>query len=235
MKMTKIKLPTVTLLGVDGVDIERLIVAAEICKEHFEFAAVKLLSPLNSPNSKDLIKIHELPTIESYSEFMIKELDQYVDTEHVLIIQYDGFILNPQAWTNDFLKYDYIGAPWMVKEWSAKFGIPEEFLGHLLVGNGGFCLRSKKLTALCAKLANENVFKRYHPEDIEICVHNKHLLEKQGIVFAPIAVAKQFAFEAETDTHTKWEGQFGFHGFRWTDISNWTKDHPEYDFSRFMH
>ena len=24
----------------------------------------------------------------------------------------DGHIVNPHLWTNEFLKYDYIGAPW---------------------------------------------------------------------------------------------------------------------------
>lgn len=43
---------------------------------------------------------------------MIKELNKYIETDYVLIVQYDGFILNPKAWMDEFLEYDYIGAPW---------------------------------------------------------------------------------------------------------------------------
>ena len=31
-------------------------------------------------------------------------------TDFVLTIQHDGFILNPDAWRDDFFDYDYIGA-----------------------------------------------------------------------------------------------------------------------------
>ncbi len=43
---------------------------------------------------------------------MIKRINSYVATPFALVIQYDGFILNPDAWRDEFLDYDYIGAPW---------------------------------------------------------------------------------------------------------------------------
>jgi len=227
--MDKIKLSNITLLGVDCVDINRLIQAAEICTKDFEFAEVKLLISLPSENF-NIVKIKPIKSAEEYSKFIICELDKYFKTSHVLIIQYDGFILNPSSWTNEFLNYDYIGAPWLVADWSVKdFGFPENLLGKLVVGNGGFSLRSKKLTSLCAKLAKENKFSTYHPEDVAICVNNRKLLEDNGIKFAPVELAKRFSFEAENDEYDIWDGQFGFHGLRWTDISKWLKIHPEYN------
>ena len=62
-------------------------------------------------------------------------LKKYIDTDFCLIIQGDGFVIHPENWTDEFLKYDYIGAPW-------------RNLAHysfIRVGNGGFSLRSKKL------------------------------------------------------------------------------------------
>lgn len=228
----KRKLETVTLLGIDCVDLERLQLAMNICQEEFEFADVKILSSLKT-SQKNVFAIKKINSLEEYSKFVISELDNYVETPHVMIVQHDGFILNPKQWTDEFLEYDYIGAPWLVADWSVKnFDFPEELLGKLVVGNGGFSLRSKKLTSLCARLYRENKFQRFHPEDTAIGVHNRKLLEDNGIKIAPVDLAKKFSFEGETDESDKWNGQFGFHGFKWTDISNWLVKHPEYTFDK---
>lgn len=222
------KLETVTLLGIDCVDIDRLILAAEICQEHFEFAKVKLLTSLPSKN-KNVVKIKPIKSTEEYSWFMLSELDKYVDTPHVLIFQYDGFILNPEAWDDKFLKYDYIGAPWLVADWAVKyFNFPKRLLGKLVVGNGGFSLRSKNLTSLCAKLAKENAFKIYHPEDTTLGVYHRKLMTSNGIKFAPTGLAKKFSFEIEDDVDKKWYGSFGFHDLKQTNIIRWLSKHPEY-------
>ncbi len=98
-------LPNVTLLGLDCVDIERLKLACDICQKDFEFGAVKLLSSIPDSDSR-VIPIKNINSIEEYSHFFVKEVNDHVDTDFVLVIQYDGFILNPQAWNDDFLKYD---------------------------------------------------------------------------------------------------------------------------------
>src|ERR1700742_303923 len=100
-------LPNVTLLGIDCVTIDRLILAANICQKDFQFAEVKLLSSLFSLDHR-VISIPPINSIRAYSEFVLKDLAEYVNTEFVLIIQYDGFILNPAAWSDEFLAYDYI-------------------------------------------------------------------------------------------------------------------------------
>jgi hypothetical protein len=86
----------------------------------------------------------------------------------------------------------------------------------------------KKLLSLTAKLMSENVFKNKHPEDVAICVYYRELLESHGVRFAPTIIAKKFSFEAEGVNNYKWDGQFGFHGLKWTDISNWSKNNPQY-------
>lgn len=230
----KRKLPGVTLLGIDCVDIERLVQAAEICQKDFEFEEVKLLTSLPS-DQKDIVSIDSITSIEAYSQFAIERLDEYVQTPHVLIIQYDGFILNPDAWSDEFLQYDYIGAPWLVRDMQInRFDFPKELLGQYVVGNGGFSLRSKKLLSLCASLSKENFFKRYHPEDLVISIYNREFLESKGIAFAPVPLAKRFSYEAEDEDRYSWEDQFGFHGLKWTDISKWTKEHPEHQINNTL-
>lgn len=222
------KLEGVTLLGVDSVDIERLILASEICQKDFEFEKVKLLTSIKCDNP-DTVQINPVNSVEEYSKFIIEKLDEYVDTPFVLVIQYDGFILNPNAWSDEFLKYDYIGAPWLVRNSHInKLGWSKELLGKYVVGCGGFSMRSKKFTSLCAELSKQNFFKKYDPEDVVLCVDNREYLESKGVKFAPVEIAKDFCYSAEDMEKYSWNDQFGFHGLWYTDISKWTKEHPEY-------
>ncbi len=212
--ISKKLLPNVTLLGVDCVDIDRLIRAVDICTSYMDFKEVKILTSI-STDHPNAIKINPLTSREAYSEFMIKKLNEYVDTEFVLVIQYDGFILKPVAWSDDFLKYDYIGAPWWYVD-----GSPN-------VGNGGFSMRSKKLLEI---LANDPHITDFHPEDDRICRFYGNYLKEKGIVFALDEVARRFSVETfktpRPGFQNKWEDQFGFHGY-YTDITEWLKDHSE--------
>lgn len=193
--MKKINLPDVCLLGIDCLDVDRLAFAADICQKHIQFGQVKLLTSLTF-EGRDIVPIPAISSREEYSLFMIKELYKFVDTKYVLVIQWDGFILDPFQWSDEFLEYDYIGAPW----W---------FNDGFNVGNGGFSLRSRRLME---KVAHDDVISVYHPEDFAICrTYGSHLKEC-GYTFAPTSVAEKFS------TEFKWNGQFGFHK---TDISNW--------------
>ncbi len=219
------KLENVTLLGVDCVNVERLQAAMDVCQKGIEFGAVKLLTSLSTDDER-LVKIPHIGSIEEYSRFCAEDLKNYVDTDYVLIVQYDGFILNPESWTDEFLSYDYIGAPWLVADWSLRdFNFPENLLGKMVVGNGGFCLRSKKFLEVSAKLMQEGKIPKIHPEDVSLCIWHKDLLDKEGIKIAPAELASQFSIEGDDQVY---ENQFGFHGFSWTDIDKWIDAHPEY-------
>jgi hypothetical protein len=140
----------------------------------------------------EYVQAPPIKTTKDYSDLLLTGLRQYVAGTHVLIIQWDSFILHPELWTNGFLQYDYIGAVWPHH--------PET-----PVGNGGFSLRSVKLLEA---LESPKITKR-HPEDVCNCVDNKAILESEfGIRFAPIEIAEQFAVE-----RTNWHPAFGFHGF----------------------
>jgi hypothetical protein len=110
----------------------------------------------------------------------------------VILIQWDGYVVNASAWDDHFLDFDYIGAVWQDQK--------EGFR----VGNGGFSLRSKKLLTLLQQ-PDMNVS---HPEDLEICTKLRGKLEAQGIRFADEDTASRFSYE-----EFGWEKTtFGFHG-----------------------
>lgn len=150
------------------------------------------LRTLQLPPEVRGVEIEPLRSIEAYSEFMLKALGPHIKTSHALVIQWDGFVVNPGAWSADFLAYDYIGAPWS--------HVPEPHS----VGNGGFSLRSRRLIDVLA----EPAFVPSHPEDLAICRTHREALEQRGIRFAPVSVAKRFAVE---DGFLQ-ASVFGFHG-----------------------
>ncbi len=204
-------LDNVTLVAVDCVDLDRVLLAADICTKEIKFAEVKILTSIASTDPR-VVHIKKIKNRDEYSSFMIKELDKYIDTEYALVFQYDGFILNPKAWSDDFLNYDYIGACWY-------------HIGDLRVGNGGFSLRSKRLI----KWLSENwsiINNKIDPEDIFISRYAREYLEKDGMRFAPESVASVFSWEGNERTIV-WNNQFGFHG-GYTDISNWLVKNPQY-------
>jgi hypothetical protein len=204
VSMIKIRLPNTTLLTVDCVNIDRMVDVSRICQRHIEFGDVKLLSSQRS-SCDYVVHIPHVGSLIEYSLFMMKELTKYVQTSHVLIIQHDGFILNPYAWDDEFLQYDYIGAPWCYDD-------------GLNVGNGGFSLRSKRLLDI---LSTDEHIVRSDTEDYRIGRTYRRRLERQGIRFAPEPLASRFSIEGNIKYGWKWNNQFGFHSYRATDLSNW--------------
>jgi hypothetical protein len=222
----KMKLPRVTLVGIDCVDVERIQKALDISSEHIEFAEVKLLTSLPT-DDKRKVEIENLETIDKYSEFCIRNLVKYVSTDFALVVQHDGFVLNPNSWDDVFMEYDYVGAPWFVKEeyWFERFKFPEELRNTYVVGNGGFSLRSRKLLETSSNFADLGVFKTYQPEDLAMCVYHRREMEETGIKFAPKEVAERFSIEGRNHVYDK---QFGFHGLKWTNISEWISKNPKW-------
>lgn len=218
-----LRLPRVTLLGIDCVNVERLASAMDASQSEIEFGAVKLLTSLPTEDPRKIMIPH-IGTIEEFSRFCIEDLHKYVDTDYVLLVQYDGFVLNPESWNEEFLKYDYIGAPWPVGTWETD-AFPKEFNGTWVVGNGGFSLRSKKILEVGSRLVKENKIIKFQPEDIALCVWYKDILEKEGIVFAPVDLAHTFSVESKVEVYGK---PFGFHGAYRENIDAIIENYPTF-------
>ena len=148
----------------------------------------------------DVRVVAPLESREAYSAFVLKTLVEHIDTAHVLLIQWDGYVINSEAWRDAFLACDYLGAKWF---WHTK---PQHALHDAMrVGNGGFSLRSRKLLVALQDPRVELA----GPEDVTICRVFRPLLEREhGIVFGSEALADAFAFEVAYPIGRP----FGFHG-----------------------
>jgi hypothetical protein len=119
-------------------------------------------------------------------------------------------------WSDDFLNWDYIGAPWNIRD----DAYIDPFGHHQRVGNGGFNLRSKKVLDLPRIVdipwnVNESDFYRHmsagnYAEDGNICVHNRHIFEGHGVKFAPLEIALIFSVEQKVPEYLGLP-TFGFH------------------------
>lgn len=148
------------------------------------------------------IPIPYMGSLDDYSRFFLWDLPVYIPlfADFVLTVQHDGSIMDPSAWTDEFLQYDYIRAPW----------------GDGVVGNGGFSLRSKRLLAALSTMRQELL--HACPEDVALCRTYRTQLERRfGMVFAPREVANRFSVE-----NGAYINSFGYHGRQTEVINGWT-------------
>lgn len=138
---------------------------------------------------------------DSYNAILLRQLAGLVVTDFIITVHDDGFGRHADRWTDDFLRYDYIGAPWP-SEWACG--------GHH-VGNGGFSLRSRQLLWLCQ--ANP-VAPTAEAEDVYICRTHRDWFTQRKCRFAPVDLALRFSTEYGLSEYPQWTGRqsFGFHG-----------------------
>ena len=190
----RVQIPDTTLCCVDCITPQLALLAMLKSMQGCDFPAAVLLTDtqIDVPAEITRVAIPPIGSKDAYSDFMIKKLGQYVATPYVLLVQWDGFVVNPQQWRPEFLEYDYIGAIW-----------PDYYGGGM--GNGGFSLRSRRLL----DALQDPEITDLSQEDVAICKRYRPLLEERyGIRFAPESLAREFAYElsfAHTNT-------FGFHG-----------------------
>jgi len=207
-----LKLPNVTLVAVTSIKLPETIRAITESTKGIEFGAVKLIVGKDAPGiiyPKTVID-YEFDSLDAYSKFIVYNLHEFIDTEFALIIQYDGYIKNHEAWRDEFLDNDYIGAPWSLP--SDSFSYRDAFGNIVRVGNGGFSLRSKKLLELPTNLSMPwEPFHGYYNEDGFFTCKNRHIFLENGFKYAPIEVAKYFSIEKDIPEN---QGitTFGFHG-----------------------
>jgi hypothetical protein len=191
----RLALPAVTLCAATSVNVPATVRALQCCLDQAHFADCVLLTDAKVSQHDSRIRVIAIPRLTSgqaYSEFILRDLADFISSAHCLVVQWDGFVLDRAQWDNRFLEFDYIGAPWpQFEDWS--------------VGNGGFSLRSRRLLEAC----RDPRFRIVHPEDVAICRLNRELLEQEyNIRFADRATAERFSFEREA----RREPTFGFHG-----------------------
>jgi hypothetical protein len=186
-----------------------IVISSTIHHNLMKFSIEKTLE--NTPHVEDIIVFADRPVLNygtfipikknfSYADYnflMLKQLSPFVKTDFILHIHPDGMATNKHLWNDDYLNYDYVGAPWL----SGK------------VGNGGFSLRSYRLIE--ALQSNEirmhwvDDEKQYINEDSLICRYYREYLEVfHKINFAPPELAHIFSKEMNANG----QETFGFHG-----------------------
>ena len=168
---------------------------------------------------------------DDINHIYLRLIPSIISTDFNLMIQADGFAVNPAAWSEEFWNYDYIGAPW---PWMWGGGPPWK---GPIVGNGGFSLRSKKLYRALNEISIDWILdhhnddprasqreyygilpsgERFIPEDLLVCLWYRDLLESRySIRFSGTELASQFSIETIHPAMEKWLGKsFGFHGIR---------------------
>ena len=185
-------LPNVTLIAMTSVLIDETIKALKYSSKDIEFGSVKLVShekPKNLPNNITYQYTDRISSIDEWNHRIVYHLNDYVDTDYVLLIHDDGFVVNSSSWKNEFLDYDYIGAAWGHTHLLDRYSKP------IRVGNS-VSLRSKKLLEIPSKYNMPwNLHDNNFNEDTQICVWNRNLFLDNGIIFADLDIAKYFSHE----------------------------------------
>ena len=100
-----INFDNITIICIDGVDPNQGLKALKYSMKHITFAKSIIMSHIKPDNVPDNVVFEQIEplTHDSYSPFVLSNLSSYVDTEYCLLINDDGFVINPELWDENFL------------------------------------------------------------------------------------------------------------------------------------
>lgn len=214
--MSKLNLATVTLIAATTRDHDETAAALRHTLSICDFAKTVIFTdqrgPLADTPGAEVLPLGKWRNHEDSSVwgmFYSPRWDDHYEGTHVLSIHYDGFPVNPDAWDDQWLDYDFIGAPW----------------GDGEVGNSGFCLVSRRLLRALTTLGINPTYEDCHPHDVRLSRRShfdkrtyRDELEALGMRWAPFEVARRFSVDCPStgdtphDPSIVYDGQFGFHG-----------------------
>lgn len=192
----KLNLKDVTLVSADCVSPKASLRAIKESQKFCDFGRSILFtdSKMGDVQDCEVISVDTMKNVREYEYFILKQLNSHINTDFVLIIQWDGYVVNPKGWSDEFRNYDYIGARW---PW---------YHDGKNIGNGGFTLRSKKLLEVyCSDsfpiVPDKNC-------DDQICrIYRDKLEAEHSIKFADERIADMFSYERTLPNYPT----FGFH------------------------
>lgn len=211
-----LNLPDVTLFCVEtqAHELARIAMNDAVSKVNFGGVLVYTDHPeLVQVPGAQYFTVPNWPDKFAAESFYYMEAAMPAKTSHVLALQWDAGIRDVAMWRDEFLAYDYIGAPWNLR--------PDEGRYELDVGNGGFALWSKRLADhIHANRARFNI-----RTDYGIARDARPACEKEiGAKWASRDVAWDFAFENPPPGTARRDAKpsFGYH-----DIFNWPLALPQ--------
>lgn len=191
-----LELPNVTLIALTNKDFEGHKKALDEASKEIIWGARKIIWD------------ESITSIDHWNYKIIYELHRYVDTDFAFLFHADGYPINASSWRSEFLDYDYIGAPWPLPKDNVSYRTQS---GELIRVGNSVSIRSRKILDLPSKLALPwHSYYGNTNEDGFLCVHNRKLLESNGVRFAPIEVAKYFSIE-HSIPENKGISTFAFH------------------------
>lgn len=207
--VSRLQLPDVTLVMVETRNHELAKLAIADCLKVIDFGDLVIVTDKPSEfaefdHLKPQIKVVEdWPDKLGWSRSWWFDVPPMLRTRQTLNIQWDSWVWDTTMWTDDYLKYDYIGAPWWYKDGKN-------------VGNGGFCLKSSRMARYIYDRRDQFPVETSLDDDL-LCRKYRPKLEDAGFVWAPEPLAHDFAFEccrpSETSRH------FGFHAmYNWPNV-----------------
>lgn len=223
----------ITIVSVTGLpDATGAVRSLAWCQQQMPGARALLCSPLAPADLPASIEWRAIQAMNyhEYSWFMLFALWRVVETEFALIVQDDGWVLSTDNWHDDYLQYDYVGAPihlahvdasdgarWVRQfEWCKDMGRPGYTVTPVL--NGGFSLRSQRLMRALVEhpdirvsippphLVSGDPLRMYWHndvllEDVQLSGVLRTALEAKGLRFAPLDIAARFAIEHAGAVH----------------------------------
>ena len=199
-------LPDVTLVVAETRchELMRLTLTDMVLKVKFGGIVIHTDKPelIGIPAPAEYVRVPDWPDKSAQGWFYYMDAPHAAQTSHVLLMEWDAGLRDVNCWTDDFLQYDYIGAPWM---W-------EKNRRHT-VGNGGFLLLSKRMVDHV--YAHRQTFRIN--TDMMYAQANRIRLEQEiGAKWAPEEVAFRFSYEHSREHRSQAKPSFGYH-----DIFNW--------------
>jgi len=198
----RIKLPEVSLVMIETREHRLANLALAECVARIDFGDVLVFTdqpdkfnfyPAEKPWRH--IAVPDWPEKLGWSRCQWQEVGPHLATSHALCIQWDSWVIDQSMWSNDFLDYDYIGAPWWYED-------------ARNVGNGGFSLRSAALMRYLRKHRDRFPCTTALDDDL-LCRNYRIQLQEEGFEWAPVDTAQRFAFECVRPDPTA--SHFGFH------------------------
>ncbi len=195
----QLRLPDVTLVLIETREHKLAALALEDCESRVDFGDVVVFTDRPAyfgGRNRRIVEVPDWPDKLGWSRCFWYEVPKHLHTSHTLGIQWDSWVVEPEAWRDENLETDYIGAPWPF------------YKDGLSVGNGGFSLRSTRLLRYIR--AHRNQFPCTTDIDDNLyCRKYRPTLEDAGFRWATEPMAYKFAFECDRPDPTM--PSFGFH------------------------
>jgi hypothetical protein len=103
-------LPSTSLVAIDCASPEATLKALQLSLRDLKVDEAVLFT--DRPIAAEGIRVVQIPTLAQpvdRARFIFKELIGHVATDRVLMVGWDGFVIEPKRWSSSFQEYDYVG------------------------------------------------------------------------------------------------------------------------------